>query len=370
MNYFSRHQNSSKMSGQLRNEFICYFRPRRLKRCLSTFAALLVTIATLTVLWPAGPMYPSSTIDGRKNIVSNRLERPIRVAPSDSNLSNSRHFRSKELPHNKNHRVSINRSRSISKNAYNLTRFKPRLDARQKEILFSIVAELDRVCTDTEMTYFLYGGSLLGSYRHHDIIPWDDDIDVFMNGSDMESIFRQLKSTLRPSFVLARAGHRYKLYSELGVRTSRYPWKWPYVDIQFYNENGTHIYDSAPEFSKIYAYDKETVFPLHRRPFGGLWLMSPRDAYSNLRATYRQHDCSTHYYSHRLEKVLSLRQNYVWLPCEVLSGIHPFVFRALAGNGSVVETLRLGSTELRTVVVEEPSYAITKPFKLELIDEN
>ncbi|KAH3842263.1 hypothetical protein DPMN_115760 [Dreissena polymorpha] len=39
-------------------------------------------------------------------------------------------------------------------------------------------------CTENGLTYFLYGGSLLGAYKHGGVIPWDDEIDVIMNGSE------------------------------------------------------------------------------------------------------------------------------------------------------------------------------------------
>lgn len=36
------------------------------------------------------------------------------------------------------------------------------------------------------VTYFLYGGTLLGSLRSGDILPWDDDLDLAMDYDHFE----------------------------------------------------------------------------------------------------------------------------------------------------------------------------------------
>ena len=49
-----------------------------------------------------------------------------------------------------------------------------------KEIQLELMDELDRVCREQGITYFLAYGSLLGAVRHGGFIPWDDDMDVVM----------------------------------------------------------------------------------------------------------------------------------------------------------------------------------------------
>ncbi len=134
------------------------------------------------------------------------------------------------------------------------------MSAGEKDLLLHLAVVLAKMCERMNMTYFMYGGTLLGSYRHHDIILWDDDIDIVMNITDRDEIYSALYS-LQPQYEIMEAGPRLKFFSQKSKRTSVYRWKWPYVDIHFFDYNTTYIWDSAREFRK-YVYKKSDIFPI------------------------------------------------------------------------------------------------------------
>ncbi len=53
-----------------------------------------------------------------------------------------------------------------------------RLSPSQKKELYDILKRFDQVCRDYNIPYFIIGGTLLGSVRHKELIPWDYDADV------------------------------------------------------------------------------------------------------------------------------------------------------------------------------------------------
>lgn len=73
---------------------------------------------------------------------------------------------------------------------------------RQQMVMLEMVKELDRICKKHDIPYFLYGGTLLGAFRHNGFIPWDDDLDVAMMRQDYKRLMKVLPAELPAHIAL------------------------------------------------------------------------------------------------------------------------------------------------------------------------
>ncbi len=61
---------------------------------------------------------------------------------------------------------------------------------------------IDKICSEQNLIYFLYYGTLIGAVRHHGLIPWDDDLDIAMPRPDYEKFLEYLKKNDIGKYVI------------------------------------------------------------------------------------------------------------------------------------------------------------------------
>lgn len=65
-----------------------------------------------------------------------------------------------------------------------------------------ILLEIDRICKENQIRFFLCAGTLLGAIRHRGFIPWDDDVDIMMPAEDYWRFLEIAPKALGKDFFL------------------------------------------------------------------------------------------------------------------------------------------------------------------------
>ena len=61
-----------------------------------------------------------------------------------------------------------------------------------QEISLEILRTVADICEAQNLRYALIYGTLIGAIRHHDYIPWDDDVDIMMPRPDYDKLLAYL----------------------------------------------------------------------------------------------------------------------------------------------------------------------------------
>lgn len=73
---------------------------------------------------------------------------------------------------------------------------------RAQLLMLDALIDIDRICKNNKLTYWLDWGTLLGAVRHGGFIPWDDDIDLAMPRADFDAFIKCASTELKSGLFL------------------------------------------------------------------------------------------------------------------------------------------------------------------------
>ena len=143
--------------------------------------------------------------------------------------------------------------------------------------LYSMMRTLDLVCDRHQIEYFIAFGTLLGAVREKSIIPWDDDIDLYMKSKDLDKLRRV---NMDPYFLDYRDRiWRFNLHGK----------DYPYIDIFEVREVRGVMDFTEEENRKRWpecSIKVEDIYPLKTYTLGPIKLQGPWNSHPILVKTY------------------------------------------------------------------------------------
>lgn len=62
--------------------------------------------------------------------------------------------------------------------------------------------EMDRICKENNISYYLGQGTLLGAAKYHNFIPWDDDVDLLVPYKDLKKLTKIFPEQAKESYFI------------------------------------------------------------------------------------------------------------------------------------------------------------------------
>lgn len=72
-----------------------------------------------------------------------------------------------------------------------------------KQVIKNMLGDVHKFCMEHNIRYFIAYGSLIGAIRHNGFIPWDDDIDIWMDGEDYDRFVEEFSKDDSKYYILS-----------------------------------------------------------------------------------------------------------------------------------------------------------------------
>ena len=163
---------------------------------------------------------------------------------------------------------------------------------------------LSEIASSIGIRLLLHGGTLLGCIQHNQIIPWDDDVDLGIKENEIENLISAIlqdKRLLIKDKVEEKSGVVFfKVWSADGDDIENYEYKFPFIDIWLYEEEGESI-----RFKNGLFFPNALKRQFLNTEFEGCDFYIPYNSPECLDELYKEwrYNFVIYTWSHRLEKI-------------------------------------------------------------------
>ena len=182
--------------------------------------------------------------------------------------------------------------------------FVQRLNDREKTALYETASRAAAFLDSLGQPWWLSHGSLLGAWRHHGLIPWDDDLDLAF---PRDPVAELEAAAVARGWQFTRLGpFLAKVWDpRAAIHRPEHPWTWPFFDVALYDVWRDRVIIEFGNHARFHSFAKNDVLPTRAHPFGPLSLPVLHRPEVLLRVLYPEWDVrpTSSVFSHRRERV-------------------------------------------------------------------